>query len=138
MQSMVPLPVTPAGQRSLVREAAAPGTSYVFRLAGQGKSGRTLVLRFLRFGEGPGGVEAEIIDPGSRQPLRAQTPIWKGQLNSRGGSGIDFGADADGKESSWAFVLGPDDGLKIYCPAAGKPESVFPAQETPLFPVKLP
>ena len=90
MQSMVPLPVNPAGQRSLVREAAAPGTSYVFRLAGQGKSGRTLVLRFLRFEPGPGGVEAEVFDPGNHQPLRAKTPIWKGQLNSRGGSGIDF------------------------------------------------
>jgi hypothetical protein len=139
VQSTIPLPVNPAGQRRVVREAAAPGTSYVFRLPGEGKSGRTLVLRFRRFEEGQGGIEAEVFDPGNRQPYQAQTPVWKGQLlDGRSGPGIVFGTDADWKESGWAFALGQDDRPKIYCPASGKPGAPFPARDIPLFPVKVP
>jgi hypothetical protein len=138
MQSIIPLPVNPVSQRNLLREAAAPGTGYVFRIGGEAKSGRTLVLRFRRFEAGPGGVEAEVFDPGNYQPLRAQTPIWKGQLDDNGAPAVVFGTAADWKESGWAFAIGPDDGLRILCPAAGKPNAVFPTRETPLFAVKLP
>ncbi len=122
---------------SLQREGAAPGTSYGFRLAGDGKTGRTLILRFLRFDRDQDAFEAEIFDPGTHKPFRTDTPVWKGKLGARTEAGIAFGTSA-GSELSWAFGLVQGEVPQIFCPSAGRPGALFPARDIPLFPVKVP
>jgi hypothetical protein len=97
-----------------------------------------MVLRFLRFDKDQDAYEAEIFDPANRQPFRAQTPVWMGKIDPRRGPGISFSADADGKQSPWAFALAPDDQPEIFCHAAKTGGGVFPARDIPLFAVKAP
>ena len=119
-----------------MREAAAPGASYVFRVSDQGKTGRTLVLRFVRADADQGVFEAEIFDPATRQPFQEKTPLWKGKLGGGADAGIAFGTEG-GKDSIWAFAL-VNDVPEIICPAAGRAGAVFPARNIPLFAAKIP
>ncbi len=136
MQDTMSLPFNPDRQRRLLRAAAAPRMSYAFRL--QGESGRTLVLRFLRFDRDHDTFEAEIFDLRTRKPFDAQTTIWKGKLNARPEAGISFDIKADGTESAWAFGFMRDDQPVIFCRAAGRPEAVFPTRNILLFEVEVP
>lgn len=138
VQSMIPLPAGPAWLKGRLRAASAPGTSYIFRVAGADESARTLVLRFLRFDEGPAGIEAEVLDAKTRKPFHASTPVWKGRLEPNQGATISFGAAADGKQPDWVFGFGGDDGLLIECPSAGAPGAAFPVRNIPLLAVKTP
>jgi uncharacterized protein DUF4339 len=135
MQGTIALPSMPERQRRLLRKAAAPQSTYVFRLPGE--SGRTLILRFLRFNQDRDTFEAEIFEPGTGNPFDSQALVWTGKLNARPENGISFGKK-DGFEMSWAFALVRDDQLEIACPAANKPGATFPAHEIPLFAVKGP
>jgi hypothetical protein len=137
VQNTTHLPVSPDRLRRLQRDGAAPGTCYGFRLAGDGKTGRTLILRFLRFDRDQDTFEAEIFDPSTHQPFRTDTPVWKGKLGARAEAGIAFGTAA-GIELSWAFGLVQGEFPQIFCTSAGKPGALFPARDIPLFSVKVP
>jgi hypothetical protein len=126
------LPVNSKRQQRLLQEAAAPGTSYVFRLTAQGKPGKNLVLRFVGLNPDRTAVEAEVFDLGDRKPFRADTPVWKGKLTADPQAGSVFRMDA-----GWTFLLGPDDQPRIAGAGSG-PDDLFPAKELPLFPVQLP
>jgi hypothetical protein len=137
LQTRIALPANPERQRRLLREAAAAGNTYLFRLAVQGKPARTLVLRMRRM-DADGTAEAEIFDLANRQPFRADTPLWKTHAGGKMGSALYFSLNGDFKTTGWAFVIGEDDRPHLFCPLGGKPGAVFPAREIALFPVKLP
>jgi hypothetical protein len=120
-----------------MKDAAAPGTSYVFRLAGDGKTGRTLILRFLSVDRDQDAFEAELFDPDGHRPYRMETPVWKGKLGSRATMGIVFDT-AGGKDSGWDFGLIQGELPAIVCPAASKPGALFPTRGILLIPVKGP
>ena len=133
-------PGDPAWLKRGLRAAAAPGKSYVFNVTSQAKSSRTLLLRFLRCAlEGPGGVEAEVLDAKSRQPFLANTPVWKGELHP--GSEVKigfFGTAAVDFYPDWTFGFGNDDSLMIHCPNTGMLPAEFPVRDIPVFAVKTP
>ncbi len=136
MRNTITLPIIPARQQRLLRDAAAPPKSYAFRLQGEAK--RTLVLRFLRVDRDNDTFEAEIFDLGTRKAFDPKIAVWKGKLNARPEAGISFVKLADGTESDWAFTLARDDQPMLSCPAAGKPGAVFPARDILLISVELP
>jgi hypothetical protein len=124
------LPSSPKGQRLWLLAAVAPRTSYALRLPGEGKSGRTLVLRFLRLDADGTAIEAEVFDLGSGKPFRADMPVWKGRLTEDQREGVAVRLDA-----GWTFLIGPDDRPRI---SLSPKEGASPAKEVPLFGVNLP
>jgi len=139
VQNMYPVPIDPAGHLRRLRDAAAPGTSYIFNVPGEGKTARTLILSFVHFAEGPGAIEAKVIDPKSGKPFHENTPVWKGQLaDLPSGKAITFGTPADWQKSGWAFALSPDDSVAIFCPASGATERAFPLKLISPFATKSP
>jgi pSer/pThr/pTyr-binding forkhead associated (FHA) protein len=138
VQTLIALPADPAWLKRRLRAAADPGSTYIFRVPGEGKAVHTLVLRFVRFDEGPDGIEAEILDAKSRKLYQESTSIWKGKLEPDSEAAIGFGTAAHWKQPDWAFGFGNDDGLKIICLAGGSPGATFPVKDIPLFAVKAP
>jgi hypothetical protein len=118
-------------QRRLLAAAAAPGSSYIFRLAEDGKPSRTLVLRFLMAADDGSSVEAEIFDAATKKPLRPDILTWKGTLIADHETGYSFRLNAD-----WMFQISAGDQPVIAVPVE-KREEERATQQIALLPVKI-
>jgi hypothetical protein len=74
---------SPERQKRMLIDAAAPGTSYAFRMPEGGKSPKSLLLRFVRTSADKLNFEAEITGLVDKKPFKAETPVWKGKHTPR-------------------------------------------------------
>jgi hypothetical protein len=118
---------TPERQKRMLLDAAAPGTSYAFRLAEPGKPARSLVLKFARVRADKTTLEAEVIGMADKKPFKPDQPVWKGRVteDQRSGYVVQF-------ESGWSFLLLADDRQVLRLPASKAGE----LQQLALFGIK--
>ena len=136
MHRTVSLPGDEVARRVLIRTAIGLNSHYEFRLPGQGKADRTLLLRLSSLSQ-KDRVQAEVVDARTNQPLHPGTPTWNGTLDSRGLARIHFGGSG-GSEPAWDFAIGSDDQPIIVCETAGQSGAAFPISNIPLLPIASP